>query len=585
MLFLFAVVGFLLYGTALKNPFHYDDLHSIRYNPHIRSLENMPRFFVDLHTFSSERSGTMFRPLLLCTYALNYALNGQDAAGYRLFNLALHVLCAWMVWSLAKNGGGAAMALLAGGVFLLHPLAAEPINYISSRSDILMTAFVLSAVLCFAEAKGKRLWLLLALFAAGLLVKSVAIVLPALCFLSLRGAWTEGTWRHYWGRFAAMAILALTYLGIIVSNRFLTSSIAKAPRAFDVNILTQAKAYVYSVWLYAMPVHLNVDHPFTAARALWEPQVLCALLFLLSLLVFFARFYKQWFGMGGLFFIAGLLPYALIPLNIMVSERRVYLAGVGFALLASHVFVCFFVARRRSASAVAAVAILSFVSIIAQRNGVWSADIRLWEDAVRSSNAQPRARVNLALAYGRDERWNEAREQLGYALAVDENFADAWMELGNIEHRSGALVQAESAYLRALKSQPALAGGHYNLGNILMAKGDARQAVERYAKALQLSPNFAMAHNNIGQAYEALGREEGALEHYKRALAIDPDQPQAWFNWAVILERRGQVEEARRAYLLSYKLLRDSADYEHNEQFQQYAQRASERASRLAIGQ
>ena len=584
-LLLLVAMGFLLYSNALKNPFHYDDLHSIRYNPHIRSLDNVPQFFTDLHTFSSERSGTMFRPLLLCSYALNYALHGEDVVGYRLFNLALHILCAWLVWSLVDSGGaGAPMALLAAGLFLLQPLAAEPVNYISSRSDMLMAVCVLAALRCFACAEGRWLWGMLALFAAGLLVKSVAVVFPALCLLSLRGKWKE-EWRSYIGHFAAMGSLVLIYLALIVSNRFLPSSLAKAPRAFDANIWTQIKAYVYSVWLYIMPVHLNVDHPFVVAESFWDPQVLWPFIFLFSLLVFFVRMYRSWLGMGGLWFLIALLPYILIPLNIMVSERRTYLAGVGFALLSAFVGARFFERHRRSAVAVGTVAVAAFFCIVVQRNSVWASDIRLWEEAVKSPPAQPRARVNLALAYSRAERWGDAREQLRYALQVDGSFADAWVELGNIEHRFGALAAAETAYLRALESQPSLAGGHYNLGNIYMAKGEHVKAAQSYAMALQLNPNFAMAHNNIGQAYEVLGRADEALDHYRSALDIDPDQPQAWFNWAALLERRGQIKEAGRAYMQAYELLQGAADYAENTQFQQYAQRAIENAQRLGIGQ
>lgn len=584
-LLLFAAMGFLLYSNALNNPFHYDDLHSIRYNPHIRSLDNVPHFFTDLHTFSSERSGTMFRPLLLCSYALNYALHGEGVAGYRLFNIVLHILCAWLLWSLVhQRGGGAPMALVAGGFFLLHPLAAEPVNYISSRSDVLMAVCVLAAVLRFGGVGRRPLYSVLALFAAGLLVKSVAVVLPALCLLSLRGTWKE-EWRSYFGRFAAMAALVLAYLGIIVSNRFLPSSLAKAPRAFDANIWTQIKAYVYSVWLYVMPVHLNVDHPFVAADSFWAPQVLWSFLFLFSLLVFFARMYRSWIGMGGLWFFIALLPYALIPLNIMVSERRTYLAGVGFALLSAFVGMRFFERRRRTAIVVGAVAVAAFCCIVVQRNSIWASDIRLWEEAVAVPQAQPRARVNLALAYSRDERWDDAREQLRYALEADGSFADAWVELGNVEHRFGALAAAETAYLRALQSQPSLAGGHYNLGNIYMAKGESAKAVQRYAKALELNPNFAMAHNNIGQAHEALGGEAEAFVHYKRALDIDPDQPQAWFNLAAILERRGQIKQARRAYLRAYELLHRAEGFAENEQYQQYAERAIAHARRLKVGE
>ena len=135
---LMACVGGALYWGALANPFHFDDLHSVQYNPHIRSLANAPSFFVDLHTFSSERAGTMFRPLLLCSYALNHALHGEWVTGFRILNLLLHISCAFLVWQLMRAWfGDLRMAHVVGSLLLLHPLAAEPINYISSRSDLL----------------------------------------------------------------------------------------------------------------------------------------------------------------------------------------------------------------------------------------------------------------------------------------------------------------------------------------------------------------------------------------------------------------------------------------------------------------
>ena len=50
-----------VYANSLGNSFHYDDFHSIVDNPHIRSLANIPEFFADPATFSSQAS-PMYRP-------------------------------------------------------------------------------------------------------------------------------------------------------------------------------------------------------------------------------------------------------------------------------------------------------------------------------------------------------------------------------------------------------------------------------------------------------------------------------------------------------------------------------------------
>ena len=76
-LLLLVVIGGLSFSNSLGGPFHYDDLHSVQYNPHIRSLSWIPTFYVDPSTFSGQARGFMYRPLLLTTFASDYALWGH----------------------------------------------------------------------------------------------------------------------------------------------------------------------------------------------------------------------------------------------------------------------------------------------------------------------------------------------------------------------------------------------------------------------------------------------------------------------------------------------------------------------------
>ena len=73
-----------LHLNGLSNGFHYDDFHSIVDNPHLRSLENLPVFFIDPSTFSARPENAMYRPLLLASYAFNYALGEDPSLGVPL---------------------------------------------------------------------------------------------------------------------------------------------------------------------------------------------------------------------------------------------------------------------------------------------------------------------------------------------------------------------------------------------------------------------------------------------------------------------------------------------------------------------
>src|SRR2546425_11098610 len=64
------------YANHFHNAFHFDDSHVIEQNLYLRSLRNVPGFFVDGRTFSSLPSNATYRPLLSVTFALDYWLQG-----------------------------------------------------------------------------------------------------------------------------------------------------------------------------------------------------------------------------------------------------------------------------------------------------------------------------------------------------------------------------------------------------------------------------------------------------------------------------------------------------------------------------
>ena len=332
-LLVFVLLSAGLYGNALENPFHFDDLHSIEYNTNLRSLANIPHFFVDPGTFSSERQGTMFRPLLLSSYAVNYALHGNWVPGYRVVNILIHAACAAMLFVLAlQHGGTPKVAWAMGLLFLIHPLHGEPINYISSRSDLLVSFFYLLAIsLAMTRPRGSGL-----AYAAALLTKSVAITLPIAIIV---WDWLRASSSRLGRRFVgALLLLSGLYMAAIIANRFLTTSLAKVPRSFDLNLWTQLKALVYYLWLFCMPHKLSVEHPFAVARGLSDPAVLLSVLVLLSLggMALVGR--RRVEALAFAFFVLVLMPTTLMPLNILVSERRAYLASAGLVAIAVRVW-------------------------------------------------------------------------------------------------------------------------------------------------------------------------------------------------------------------------------------------------------
>ena len=96
--------------------------------------------------FSVDINKSMYRPILLLTYCINYALGGYDVIGYHIFNVLIHICNSLLLRAVVIGlGYSSGAGLLAGVLFVVHPLTTEPVNYISSRSDSLAAMFYLGA--------------------------------------------------------------------------------------------------------------------------------------------------------------------------------------------------------------------------------------------------------------------------------------------------------------------------------------------------------------------------------------------------------------------------------------------------------
>ena len=523
-------VGILLlclvcYANSFEGSFHYDDFHSLVENPGVRSLRNIPGFFADPGFFSGDEGKRMYRPLLLMTYAFNYAIGGYGVWGYHLFNLGLHFLCSLLTWRLGRRLIGEKEGVLAGLVFAVHPLAAEPVNYISSRSESLAAVFFLGTFLLHLKGEQRKEFRSLGVlvYGLGLLVKSVVITAPALLWLHDR--WISGK-RMGWKLYACYGAVGAGYLLLIRQNGFLTRSLDQPVRGFGAQLWTQAKAPVYYFKLLFFPHGLNVEHQFFESLGSGEGAVLGGIGLICSLVV------VAWMGKGnrllGFCLVWGgvvLLPSTLMPLNMLVNERRVYLAVAGFAWAVG--FLSRHVPRRM------AYAVLPFFGLLTfERNAVWRDELALWGDAVEKAPAMYRAQVNSGKALqlaGREERAALAYRR---AIELEPNNGDAYNNMATILHER-AIGQEKG------KSRQQLLG----------------EAIDWYRMALERNPGYEKIYQNLGDAYTQRGDLEGAIGVYEAALEKAPSSGALWSNYGqtLLLVRRG--EEAEKALLQAIELM------------------------------
>ena len=112
------------YGNSFGIGFYFDDSYGIASNPAIRSLRNIPLFFTDPFTLTTMRENVDIRPVLVATFAINYAISGNEPWSYHVLNLILHFIAAGLVfvivrdhlwWPAADRGPNGAARLPAAG--------------------------------------------------------------------------------------------------------------------------------------------------------------------------------------------------------------------------------------------------------------------------------------------------------------------------------------------------------------------------------------------------------------------------------------------------------------------------------------
>ena len=114
-----AIVIFLVFFNTLDNDFvNYDDPELIHQNSDIKriSWENTKKIF-------SSVPFTEYYPLVMFSYALEYAIVGLDARVYHFTNLSLHILNSilffWLIYLLSRSRAASIIGAL---LFGIHPL-------------------------------------------------------------------------------------------------------------------------------------------------------------------------------------------------------------------------------------------------------------------------------------------------------------------------------------------------------------------------------------------------------------------------------------------------------------------------------
>ncbi len=641
-----AAAAFLLYLPTASNGFVFDDINVVQRNPLASDPGDLRGIFGSHYWQNVHEGGDLYRPLTILSFAINHALTGAGAAGYHVTNALLHGLVSALVVMLgAALGLGGGGALAAGLLFAVHAVHVEAVAPVVGRSELLAALFVIAGWLCHLKAAGPpggdraarttptsrsgppggdrsarppsasgtephaansilpalRHALRAAaavLFAAGLLSKEHAAVLPALVlagdlFLHGRRGWRSALPTLAWMVPAGLAVLGARMAivpGLPPEDPLgsVFGGIGTATR-----VLTATGVLGRYLGLLVFPLTLSADYSYHQIPLITSaldplflgPAAACGLLLALGL---WSARRGGITGAGLLFYLLALLPVSNIPVSIgtVMGERLLYLPSAGLCIAAAALVAPIQGARLSRAlrglgvTALALVCALHSARVLT-RIPDWKDQLSLFTATVAASPRSAKAWYNLGATHDdlgnyreamaayeraleiqpamaqphrnlgldllRADRPAEALTHLQEAARLDPAIVDVFSDAGIALFGLGRLEEAQQAFLEEIARRPVNARPHYNLGVVLLEAGRPAEAVEPLRKGVSLAPADPEASVRLGLALARSGRHGEALAALERAFGLDPSSGEALLELARIAEGAGDAEVAARA--------------------------------------
>ncbi|MBL9039419.1 MAG: tetratricopeptide repeat protein [Archangium sp.] len=498
------------YANHFQNDFQFDDAHTIQNNEAIRSLANIPRFFVDATLTSSLPTHQAYRPGVVTLHAIDVALGGtgepRAVAFHRSIFLSFLVLCVACffvfrhLFDLARpSPSNAWWALCAATFFGVLTANAETINYISARSDSASTLMVLLAfVVRLGWPKGKAVGVDLLFLAVGFFIKEPAVMLVALIGLY---TWLFEANATLDVKRIVRAVLpsAVVAVLLIAWSRYMTPAtwFSGAPDTLHY-IATQPFVVLHYVGNFILPLNLVIDTDWRVVESFSDDRVYAGVLFLAALVAIAWRCaqFPAWrpVAFGLLWFLLTLLPTSLVPLAEVLNDHRPFFGSVGLCLAVVWAWALVMwpegasPLRRGVAVGVPVALLLAHTWGTHRRNEVWGDSVALWTEAAQKAPNQGRNHMNAGTALMARARWGEAEAALNRAQGLTPNYAYVYINLAIVQGVLDRHEEAERNFTRAVELDPRTPEVYSYFAEWLRGRGRIEEAVDRVRGGLAVSP-------------------------------------------------------------------------------------------------
>ena len=530
-----------------------------------------------------------YHPLTIFSLAINWAISGNNAWSYHLFNVVLHLINCVLVFRLANmlSNRNVFIAFTTAILFGIHPMHVESVAWVSERKDVLYGLFFLAALIAYTkyiDTDSRRQYIFSILFGIlSLLSKPAAVVLPGamLCVDILRRR--QFSWKLILDKVpVTIPAFILGYFTYVAQKTIGAATTTLFP------LTSRIFMGFYGIAAYAFkmifPFNLATFYGFPAINESLPIAYYISPFFFVALAIGFYYSFKKSRILA--FAIAFYLVNLILVLQFLtvgsaiIADRYSYIPYIGWFFFIGWLAYKY-VKPSTAVFLIGSVAVI-FTFLSFKQATTWHDGASLWDQAIKAAPSY-KAYLNRATLLKDEKNYESAIEHFSEAIRLNPQLGnDAYIYRGNVYfelkkydlafndyhqamsisqndftvlHNIGVVYAFRNQYDSALKyyslclaKNAAYKAAYNSRGVLYMNHEKFREAIVDFQNYLRFDPKAANIYNIIGTTYRAWLKQDSSLKYINKAIELDPD-PHYILNRAATYGAMNNYDFARKDVL------------------------------------
>lgn len=600
-----AGLGFILYANTINHDYVLDDHSVIKSNWLVqRGTDGISTLLKTSYRYGYWNSpGTLYRPLSLVMFAIEWELSPDDPVLHHIINVLLYALTGFFLFIVLRkllSDYNLAIPFIISLLFIAHPLHTEVVANIKSRDEIVSFLLVLLSfnfLLNYLKSNSVRTIILsVILYFLAFLSKESAItmlaVVPLMLYffknitlkkiLIITGMFSIGAVAYLLLRQNVLGDVKSIESVSVMDNLLMSTSLVSQKLATAVYILGK----YFLLLIFPHPLVCDYSYNQIPVINFTDIKAILSLLFYLGIFAWaIIRFKNKTLDVFGiLFYLITLSLYAniFIIIGSSFAERFLFVPSLGFIIIL--VFLIFKILKKeiitekaytgipeiftknKGVWGIIAVIFILYSFKTIDRNRDWKDNFTMYAADVKSSPNSARTHYYHGLELMKQKALNAGSEQeknkyldmaineFKTASGIYKYYADAYDQTGLAYYRKNDHNKAIEYYELALKYNPSKPITYSNLGAIYFGRKDYEKAIEVYKEAIKYNPRFADAHMNLGSTYATIGKMKKAIQAFLKGLEYNPNSAPLNYYTGVTYQQIGNINNAKKYLDRAYRL-------------------------------